>query len=265
METPLRAFLWISLASHVVGAAMILWHARRPTTTGPSERNNATPSETIDAPLLGVDSLGDESTRTAQPSSLAARSPLPHSLPAGGEGGRNEALSLGAGEAPPASGEGRSGANAGSSGGESGIAVFGAIGDRAAVDLATAFTRGFPQVASADPAWATAPFGAAGEAIVTLKIDGEGAWVGGEIEGSPSAALRAGVARTLALLRARAFTASGPVTRLRVTAKVSPDEMHDGLHGEVFAIGGSFDATQGSAFFALAIGRRIDLQVRRTR
>jgi hypothetical protein len=46
---------------------------------------------------------------------------------------------------------------------------------------------------------------------------------------------------------------------------VSPDEMHDGLHGEVFAIGGSFDATQGSAFFALAIGRRIDLQVRRTR
>jgi hypothetical protein len=264
METPLRAFLWVSLASHVAFAAMIFGHARRAATTGPLERNHATPSETIDAPLLGADSLGDESARAVQSSSLDGRSPLPHSLPASGEGGRHEAVSRTAREALPAGGEGRGGVNAGS-GGESVSAVFGAIGDRAAVDLATAFTRGFPQAASADPAWATAPFGTAGEAIVTLRIDGEGTWVGGEVEGSPSAALRAGVARTLALLRARTFTASGPVTRLRVTAKVAPDEVHDGLHGEVFAIGGSFDTAQGSAFFALAIGRRIDLQVRRTR
>jgi hypothetical protein len=51
------------------------------------------------------------------------------------------------------------------------------------------------------------------------------------------------------------------VTRLRIIAKVAPDEVHDGLHGEVFAIGGSFGTAQGSAFFALAIGRRIDVQV----
>jgi hypothetical protein len=133
------------------------------------------------------------------------------------------------------------------------------------VDLATAFTRGFPQAASADPAWIRAPLGGAGEAIVTLRIDGDGGWVGGQVEGTPSPALRAGIARTIALLRARTFTASGPVTRLRVVAKVAPDEVHDGLHGEVFAIGGSFEAAQGSAFFALAIGRRIDLLVQTAR
>jgi hypothetical protein len=263
METPLRAFLWISLATHVAFAAMIFGHARRVATAGPLERNSATPSETIDAPLLEGDALG-ESTRAAQPSSLAARSPLPHSLPESGEGGRHEGPSRGAREALPAA-DGLRGASAGSSGSEPESAVFGAVGDRAAIDLVTAFTRGFPQAASADPVWATAPFGAAGEAIVTLRIDGEGTWVGGEVGGSPSAALRAGVARTLAFLRTRTFTATGPVTRLRVTAKVAPDQVHDGLHGEVFAIGGSFDAAQGSAFFALAIGRRIDLQVRRTR
>jgi hypothetical protein len=142
---------------------------------------------------------------------------------------------------------------------------FGALGDRAAVDLATAFTRGFPQAASADPAWIRAPFGGAGEAVVTLRIDGDGALAGVQVDGTPRPSLRAGIARTIALLRSRAFTASGPVTRLRVVAKVAPDEVHDGLHGEVFAIGGSFEAAQGSAFFALAIGRRIDLQVQRAR
>jgi hypothetical protein len=135
------------------------------------------------------------------------------------------------------------------------------VGDRAAVDLATAFTRGFPQAASADPAWSRAPFGGAGDAIVTLQIDGDGALVGAFVDGSPGPALRAGIARTIALLRARTFTSNARMTRLRVIAKVEPDDVHDGLHGEVFAIGGSFEATQGSAFFALAIGRRIDLLV----
>src|SRR5580692_12420787 len=118
METPLRAFLWISLATHVAFAAMISGHARRAATTGPLERNSATPSETIDAPLLGADSS----------SSPAATSPLPHSLPAS-EGGHHEASSRGAREALPTGGEGLGGVNAGS-GSEPGSAVFGAVGDR---------------------------------------------------------------------------------------------------------------------------------------
>jgi hypothetical protein len=140
-------------------------------------------------------------------------------------------------------------------------AVFGAIGERASIDLATAFTRGFPQAASADPAWALVPYGSAGEALVVLEIDETGSLVDSHIEGSPSPALKSGLARTLALIRARTFTAKARTTRLHVTARVSPDEVHDGLHGEVFAIGGSFAAAEGQAFFALAIGRRIDLRV----
>jgi hypothetical protein len=139
--------------------------------------------------------------------------------------------------------------------------MFGATGERGSVDLATAFTRGFPQAASADPAWARAPLGDAGHAIVVLEIDASGALVSSRVEGHPSPALRAGIDRTMALLSARAFTASRPVTRLELSAHVSPDEVHDGLHGDVFAIGGSFEKDVGSAFFALAIGRRIDLRV----
>ncbi|MEO6419365.1 MAG: hypothetical protein ABIP39_08175, partial [Polyangiaceae bacterium] len=57
------------------------------------------------------------------------------------------------------------------------------------------------------------------------------------------------------------FTARAAVTVLHVGATVSPDVVHDGLHGDVFAIGGSFEGRQGNAFFALAAGRRIDLVV----
>jgi hypothetical protein len=143
--------------------------------------------------------------------------------------------------------------------------TFGATNERASIDLATAFTRGFPQAASADPAWASSPYGSAGEATVVLEIDDAGALISSRVDGTPSAAFRSGLARTLALIHTRAFTASHRVTRLHVTARVSPDLAHDGLHGDVFAIGGSFDAWQGSAFFALAIGRRIDLKVTESR
>jgi hypothetical protein len=139
--------------------------------------------------------------------------------------------------------------------------VYGAAGERGAVDLATAFTRGFPQAASADAHWLQAPFGSAGEAIVSLDIAASGMLVGHSVGGSPSAALRAGIERTIALIGARTFTSTGAQTRLRVSARVSPDQVHDGLHGDVFAIGGSFAQSVGNAFFALAVGRRIDVRV----
>jgi len=146
-------------------------------------------------------------------------------------------------------------------------AVFGAAGVRFATDLATTFTRGFPQAASADPVWSTVTFGSAGTADVTLVIDEDGHLTGSTITGSPSPALRQGIERTLALLRPRTFTARGAVTRLRVTARVGHDDVHDGLHGEVFALsGGSFTGDVGTAFFALppaaGPGRRIDVELR---
>ena len=117
---------------------------------------------------------------------------------------------------------------------------------------ATTFTRAFPQAASADSVWATVAFGSAGTADVTLLLDEAGHLTGSSIHGSPSPALRRGIERTLALLGPRTFTAHGASTHLRVGARVGKDDVHDGLHGEVFALsGGSFSGDVGTAFFAL--------------
>jgi hypothetical protein len=139
---------------------------------------------------------------------------------------------------------------------------YGAVGERSAADLATAFTRGFPQAASADPMWRSAPLGGAGDADVLLTLDDSGHIVDSRVLGAPSAALTSAIRRTLALIGSRAFVARGKVTRLHLVATVTADEVHDGLHGDVFAIGGSFAGGEGSAFFALAVGRRIDVRVR---
>ncbi len=141
-------------------------------------------------------------------------------------------------------------------------ALYGAVGERSAADLATAFTRGFPQAASADPVWRTAPLGSAGEANVVLSLDESGHIESTQVLGSPSPALASAIRRTLALIKGRPFVAKGKVTKLHLVAVVSADSVHDGLHGDVFAIGGSFAGGEGSAFFALAIGRRIDVRVR---
>jgi hypothetical protein len=89
--------------------------------------------------------------------------------------------------------------------------------------------------------------------------------VSSSVTGSPSPALRRGIDRTLVLLGGRTFTARGAVTKLRITARVSPNDVHDGLHGDVFALsGGSFAGDTGTAFFALpgASARRVDVELR---
>jgi hypothetical protein len=147
-------------------------------------------------------------------------------------------------------------------------AQFGAVGVRFASDLATTFTRAFPQAASADPVWSATSFGSVSSTDITLVLDEEGHLARSAIGGSPSSALRRGIERTLALLgTGRAFTAHGAVTRIRITARVTRDDIHDGLHGDVFALsGGSFAGDVGTAFFALppsnGPGRRIDVELR---
>jgi hypothetical protein len=144
------------------------------------------------------------------------------------------------------------------------------VGERFATDLVTAFTRTFPQAASAEPSWGAAPLGAAGRAEVTLVLNDGGEITGASVTGAPSPALRKGLERTLLVLTPRTFTAHAPVTRLRVVARITGDDVHDGLHGDVFALsGGSFSGSVGTAFFALppsgpsgGPGRRIDLEVR---
>jgi hypothetical protein len=177
--------------------------------------------------------------------------------------------------APPSTGAGAqpriSGAAPASTGAPSVVAhpaLFGAVGVRFASDLATTFTRAFPQAASADPVWPTVPFGATSSAELTLVLDDDGHLARSTIGGAPSVALRRGIERTLTLLgTARPFTAHGAVTRIHVTSRVTRDDVHDGLHGDVFALsGGSFSGDVGNAFFALpagaAPGRRIDVDLR---
>ncbi|MDB4945671.1 MAG: hypothetical protein JWP97_5205 [Labilithrix sp.] len=164
-------------------------------------------------------------------------------------------------EARPSAGRAPAAATDGSPGSAGSAALYGAVGDRSATDLSRAFTRDFPQAASGDPLWRTAPLGAAGEATVTFTLDEAGHITDVAVTGA-SGALAQGIRRTMTLIKARAFTAKARVTRLRLVATVSADTVHDGLHGDVFAIGGSFAEGEGAAFFALNVGRRIDLRVR---
>lgn len=162
---------------------------------------------------------------------------------------------------------GRSAASAGS--GSARPMLFGAVGTRYATDLATTLTGAFPQAASADPIWSQVPVGPAGTADLMIALDDDGHISDTSIAGGPTIALRRGIERTLALLTLHSFTAHAAVTHLRVTARVSRDDVHDGLHGDVFALSGrgSFSGDVGSAYFALppregAAGRRIDVELR---
>ena len=159
-----------------------------------------------------------------------------------------------AGRAEPAPTDGAPGAR--------GAQTFGALGDRSAADLSRAFTRDFPQAASGDPTWISAPLGAAGDATVTLTLDDSGHIADVQVSGNVGGPLAAGIRRTVTLLKGRPFVARTRITKLRIVATLSADTVHDGLHGEVFAIGGSFAEGEGAAFFALNVGRRIDLRVR---
>jgi hypothetical protein len=188
------------------------------------------------------------STSTATPTATPSPAPSPNATPAFSLSRAVPGGSAGATSQPPA-------------------ALYGAVGVRFAADLATTFTRAFPQAASADAIWSAVPFGSAGTAEVTLLLDESGHLAQTSITGSPSAALRHGIERTLVLLGPRAFTSSGPRVRLRVLARVTRDDIHDGLHGDVFALsGGSFSGEVGTAFFALppaaGPGRRIDVELR---
>jgi hypothetical protein len=152
------------------------------------------------------------------------------------------------------------------SGGEDRHALFGAVGARFATDLSSTFTRAIPQAFSADPAWTEAPLGTAGAVDVTLVLDEAGHLETSSLAGHPSSALRSSIERTLALLAERSFTARQASTHLRVSTRVSLDDLHDGLHGDVFALsGGSFAGSVGTAFFALPArsgpGRRVDVQI----
>jgi hypothetical protein len=270
VQRPLAKAVALALSLTAHGVAIGAFFLPRPAapaqaptdaTTPPEPRGLEGDSFEIPAPNAEADDL------PASPGGASAGAPEPPRAPqAPAHAARAPAAE---GDAPPKTAAGgpkgaHDAPRGGDEGGEAGEGpkLYGAAGDRSAVDLATAVTRGFPQAASADPAWATVPMGPGGEATLLLTLDETGKLVSSEVLGSPSPALAEGIRRTLALVRGRAFTARGRVTKLHLSATISPDTVHDGLHGDVFAIGGSYTGNEGQAFFALAIGRRVDLRVR---
>ncbi|HTB76853.1 MAG TPA: hypothetical protein VK762_26590 [Polyangiaceae bacterium] len=248
------AFVVVSLGVHATGAMMALRHGEAVAAPAFEPTPQTLAGDTLDvepAAPVSADEDEDEATPTPSPAAPAAvprvgSGPLAH--PHVTAASAASAPAAAASSPPPA--------------------LFGAVGVRFASDLATTFTRAFPQAASADPLWSAAPFGAASSAELTLVLDDEGHLARTTVSGSPSPALRRGIDRTLALLgTGRAFTAHGAVTRIRLSSRVSRDDVHDGLHGDVFALsGGSFSGDVGNAFFALppaaGPGRRIDVELR---
>ena len=245
------AFVVVSLGLHAGGAvALHRGRAVQPPTFEPTPQTLA--GDTLDVePPPPVSADEDETTPAPSPVPAAPGAPKTAPAPAANHGLAATAAAPGGAVAVAAR-----------------PAEFGAVGVRSASDLATTFTRAFPQAASADPVWTEAAFGATSTAELTLVLDDEGHLARTTVTGSPSLALRRGIDRTLALLgTGRAFTAHGAVTKIRLTSRVSRDDVHDGLHGDVFALsGGSFSGDVGSAFFALpptaGPGRRIDVELR---
>lgn len=260
MRSQVSWTLPLSVAAHAAIAGVLLAAGREPSSPGDpapalaGETFELPAPETTETPLANASPSDDDDGPASPPAQADA--PLRQSPP---QRGRRAARSSHAGRpsAGRAAGEGAEEAGATATG-----LTYGAASDRSASDLLTAITHGFAQGASADPAWRSAPLGSAGEATLVLKIDASGHLISEQILGAPSPALASGIRRTLALVRGRPFVARGEVTRLRLSATVSSDSVHDAAGEAVFAIGRSVAAGEGHGWFALSIGRRIDLRVR---
>jgi hypothetical protein len=251
---PLLLFVAMSLGLHGTAAIALRALHRDDAMAAPAfdPSSPALTGDTLDVePVAAAPADEDETAPAPSPAPAQPSAPRSAPTPAGDHGATSAASPPGGAAAVAAR-----------------PALFGAVGVRFASDLATTFTRAFPQAASADPIWTEAPFGAASTAELTLVLDDEGHLSRATITGSPSPALRRGIDRTMALLgTGRAFTARGAVTKIRLTSRVSRDDVHDGLHGDVFALsGGSFSGDVGNAFFALppaaGPGRRVDVELR---
>ncbi len=138
--------------------------------------------------------------------------------------------------------------------------AYGALGDRSAVDVTVALARGFPQAASPDPIWRTVPLGDAGSALLEIDLAEDGTLARWSLGAGASPALRQAITRTMAFIGGRTFLARGPTTKLHVSARVGSDAVRDGADA-VYAIHSEHEGQSASAYFSLAIGRRVDLVI----
>ena len=143
----------------------------------------------------------------------------------------------------------------GAGSGEAGL--IGAVGEPGAILLESAFLRALAQVASFDHEWTREPLTKVASISVVATVDQTG-HLRATIGSTSSLPLERAVTRVVAQLAPRKLTAHGATTHLTVTCSMHNDEVHDGFHGDVFALGASAQGRGGTAFFALATGRRVD-------
>jgi hypothetical protein len=127
--------------------------------------------------------------------------------------------------------------------------LYGAVGERTAVDLPRGFTRMFSNASSADPAWDRAPLGPVADVTVTITLDDSGHIA--DVQTAGGGPLASSVARTMSLMRARPFTARAKVTRLHISARISADST------DYFMVG----QEEATSYFRLASGRRVEAKI----
>jgi hypothetical protein len=138
--------------------------------------------------------------------------------------------------------------------------TYGAVGDRSASSIIVTLSRGFPQAASTDAVWQTVAFGDAGSATMEVELAEDGTVSRWSLGAGASPALRQGMVRTMSLVGGRTFIARGAVTKLHVEARVTTDAVRDGSDA-VYAVHSEHEGDTASAYFSLAIGRRVDLVI----
>lgn len=121
--------------------------------------------------------------------------------------------------------------------------LYGAVGERGSIDLVFAFKRAFPQGASSDPIWDRVPIGFFAEGDVTFTIDAAGTLTHTTVSANAAPAFRAAIARTVAVIKGRPFTAKGATTRLHMIVRVN-DQLQNGGRFMIDAAG-SFDLPSG--------------------
>ena len=107
-------------------------------------------------------------------------------------------------------------------------ALYGAVGERGSIDLVTAFKRSIGMNGLSDPVWNSVPVGFYANADVTLTIDEAGNITHVTVSANAAPALKSAIARTMATIKGRTFTARGAQTRLRIVARVSDQITNQG-------------------------------------
>jgi hypothetical protein len=236
----------LSLAAHGAAATWVLWPRKAETVETKGDPAPSLAGETFELPAPDTDeplAQAAPAPEMTAPSDVdfddAPARPVPPKSKA-----RPSARASHEGRPSGGKSEGTKDGMTGGSGSQPG--TYGAVGDRSAQDLRSAFLRAFALTASANPAWAKAPIGSLGEVTINITLDESGHITDYKIGGSPSALLRSGLESTMQLVKNRPFTSQGKTTKLHFAASITEG-------------GGGVFGVDASGSFTLPVGHAVSL------